>query len=63
MKGDGMRAVCPRFKDRVDWKGESYIRCGGRAYRFVTRATRDAQYKDNCCKERCSRCVCYCTSR
>ena len=48
-KSDGQRAACPRFRDRVDYQGRSYIRCGGRSWSYKDDQARDRQYRCFCC--------------
>ncbi|MBR2664823.1 MAG: hypothetical protein IKE25_14010 [Clostridia bacterium] len=43
------RAACPRFSERVDYRGRSYIRCGGRNWGYPSKEARDRQYRLFCC--------------
>lgn len=40
---------CPLFGARIDYKGRSYIRCGGKDYRFQSSSERESQYRNSCC--------------
>ena len=52
---DGMRAKCPRFASRSDYRGKSCISCGGKKLEFEHRDVRDLWYERMCCgdPERC----------
>ena len=43
------RARCPCFTARTDYKGGSYIRCGGHNYRYRDSSEREGQYRARCC--------------
>ena len=43
------RARCPCFKARTDYKGKSYIHCGGKNYRYQDSNARESQYRTYCC--------------
>lgn len=40
---------CPRFCSRIDYKGRSYIRCGGKDWRYPGSSVRESQYRERCC--------------
>lgn len=46
---DVQQARCPLFGARIDYKGRSYIRCGGRDYRYQDSSARERQYRERCC--------------
>lgn len=46
---DAMRPSCPAFKARTDYRGSSYIKCGGKNWRFTDSSTRESQYRACCC--------------
>lgn len=50
------RARCPLFGARIDYKGRSYIRCGGKDYRYQDSSARESQYRSRCCEcfEQCN---------
>lgn len=46
---DGLRAVCPRFAARLNYKGKYYIQCSDRKLKYIAKANRDSHYATYCC--------------
>ena len=53
---DKQRARCPDFSARVDYRGRSYIACGGYHWEYPDSSGRESQYRTCCCGcyEQCS---------